>query len=243
MPTPATRGAATAAATTGTTTTLTSTSSINSNELAVLVTWMLDNRTISSITGDNGLSWQKDEEVNGTSGSLSIWSAYASSGVTSGSTFIANYSSITNGNVAMALVSIPDILSSSWKDVSTRNTIAAQANWDTGTTSTRSTDLQIDIGAAGENSSTSATSVTNSPAVELYDNPDTLVNGRLLTVAYNDNTTVGSVGTSNITGTFTSGAHGAIVAAIVSYKVVGGAAPPSVPGPKLRVVQSNLRLN
>lgn len=183
----------------------------------VIVVWGSNGnvRGLTSITGTNGLTWQKDVSNLNNGRNVEIWSAYAPSGLASGVTIVGNFSS-GNFRSGLAAMYVTGLDTTSWKDQST-STVAGGAGsaWDTGTTGTRTVADEIDIAVAFDDNVDATTSTTTSPATEVH---DFQASGRCTTSAYEIHA---STGTSRIQGTFSTSASTPI-AGIVTYKGAAG---------------------
>lgn len=197
--------------------TITTTANIPAGAIVVLAWGANANRTPTSITGTAGLTFQQDAggaRAAGSGGSGWLYSAKASSLISSGATVIVNFTSGTIATVGVLLY-FEGADQTTWKDVSTQNA-AGSGNWDTGTTASRSQANEISIAMAFDAAASATSSATDGPATELAET--SFAGDFVLPTSYEQHA---STGTSRITGVWTGG--GAWCAAIATYKEAAAA--------------------
>jgi hypothetical protein len=195
------------------TVTLTTSVPVAAEETVVAMLLTSGSQPVKAISGTNGLTWQKDAEVASSSpffGSVSIWSARASSGVVEGKTIVFELSASQNSGKAAAAISLADLAETGWAD-RTQTHKGTGIAWESGETEERSQAKEVAISAAiTRTPKGGASSTTNVPAVELL---DFLSGNYPATVAYES---YGEKGKAKITGEWSESFE--YTSAIVTYK-------------------------
>ncbi len=176
----------------------------------VLVTWNNATRTLTSVSG-GGLTWSVDVQARDASSNHgAIASAYAPSGLASGTPITATFSGSV-GHGLMAASSFTGIASTAALDGTGTNTQGGVGAWTAGVTTTTAND--VILGWSGIDRS--ATSTPAAPNIEMHDFGDQWFNEYSTSVYRIDST----AGTKPVNGTWSAGAGStANVTVAAAYK-------------------------
>jgi hypothetical protein len=140
----------------------------SSGFIVVIVSWFLENTTLSNISG-GGLTWAIDRQgVNPTAAqqNIALCSAQAPSGLASGQTLTANFSGSSQG-ITISGMSFTGVKTSAAEDVDTATAGNNTTNWATNSASIAAGSVLV--GAAVNEAATDGAVTTGTQAHEFWD--------------------------------------------------------------------------